>query len=169
MIISYAAVYVISLVTFGIGGILIAGPIMLATSFIYLNIATHNRAPKIEDLLIGAKGDNFLRSLIAYLRFTIFTFLWSLLFLIPGLIKSISYSQMFFLMVDHPKLNPSAAQKQSISMMDGHKMDYFILQLSFIPWYLLVIITLGLATIYVSPYVSTTNALFYKSLKPPKN
>lgn len=143
---------------------IITGAFTLAEAFIFLGITKKSRMPKIEDIFIGFKGDNFLRSLVAYLRYTIFTFLWGLLFVIPGIIKSIAYSQMFYLMAEDDKLEAGDAQRKSMEMMEGHKMDYFVLGLSFIPWYLLCLITFGIASIYVMPYIQTTMAEFHVRL-----
>ena len=147
-----------------IASILIAGAFTYAEEFIYLGVTNKSRMPKIEDAFIGFKGDNFLRTLVGYLRYAIFTLLWGLLFVIPGIIKSISYSQMFYFMVEDEKLDPADAQKKSMEIMEGHKWEYFVLTLSFFPWYLLCIVTLGIASIYVSPYVQTTMAEYHVRL-----
>ena len=144
--------------------LLITGAFVYAEAFIYLGITKKSRMPKIEDVFIGFKGDDFLRTLVAYLRYMIFTFLWSLLFWIPGIIKGISYSQMFYLLAEDEKLDAAEAQKKSMEIMEGHKWEYFVLNLSFIPWYLLCAITLGLASIYVTPYVQTTFAEYHVRL-----
>ena len=142
------------------------GPINYSFARIYLRlVGPENRRPKIEDLVEGFVGNNFLRTLVAQLEITVFTFLWSLLFIIPGIIKTISYSQTFYILADNPKMDADTAIKRSMEMMDGHKMDYFMLVLSFIPWVLLCIITLGIATIYVGPYMSATFAEFYRNVK----
>ena len=155
-----------------IASILITGAFTYAEVYIYLGITKTSRMPKIEDAFVGFTGDNFLRTLVAYLRYIIFTFLWSLLFVIPGIIKSIAYSQMFYLMAEDEDLDPGDAQKESMELMEGHKWEYFVLCLSFIPWYLLCIITLGIASIYVSPYIQTTLAEYHVRLvnggKPSK-
>lgn len=148
----------------GIATLLIAGPIAYAQVFIYLGITNKSRVPKVEDIIVGFKDDNFLRTFVAYIRLVVFTFLWSLLFWIPGIIKSISYSQMFYLLAEDDKLDPGEAQKQSMEMMEGHKWEYFVLGLSFIPWYLLCGITLGIASIWVVPYVQTTLAEYHVRL-----
>ena len=158
-IIIAAANMVISFVLGSISGIvtlLIAGPIALAEAFIYLGITKKSRMPKIEDLLIGFKGDNFLRMLIAYLRYEVFVFLWSLLFIVPGIIKGISYSQMFYFMAEDDKLEAGAAQRKSMEIMEGHKWEYFVLQLSFIP--------LGIAYVWIIPYIETTMAEYHVRL-----
>ena len=61
-------------------------------------------------------------------------------------------------------MDAATAQKKSMELMEGHKMELFVLNLSFFPWYLLVLLTFGLASIYVAPYTRTTLALFYKSI-----
>jgi len=151
--------------TYCVGGILIAGGYMLSISTIYLSIVNKNKKPAVEDLLIGFKNGNFTRGLLGYIRYEIFVFLWSLLLVVPGIIKALAYSQMFFLLADNPKLSAAEAQKKSISMMDGRKGELFVLYLSFIPWLLLVGISFGLAAIYVAPYMKATLAEYYNSLK----
>jgi uncharacterized membrane protein len=159
---------VVSGVTAGFGSIatiLVAGALEYALAVIMLGSLRKNTAPKLEDLLLGFKDNNYGRTLEGYLRMVIFVFLWTLLFIIPGIIKGIAYSQMFYLMADDKKLSAGAAQKKSMELMNGHKMDYFVLMLSFIPWLLLVSITFGLAFIYVGPYMELTMAAFYEKIK----
>ena len=145
--------------------IVIEGPLMFAQAKIYLGIVDKNRTPKIEDIMEGVKSENFTRSFVGFLRYTVFTFLWGLLFWVPGIIKGISYSQMFYLMAEDKKLDAAAAQKKSMEIMEGHKWEYFVLGLSFILWYLLCGITFGLAAIYVVPYTEAAKAEFYRKLK----
>ena len=137
---------------------------MLSLVTVYLGIVKKSRTPDVEDIIIGFKDNQFGRSLITYLRYKIFTLLWTLLLIIPGIIKSISYSQMFYLIAEDKKLEPGEAQKKSMEMMEGHKADYFVLILSFIPWFLLCVITFGLAAIYVVPYYQATMAEFHVRL-----
>ncbi|MBQ9020206.1 DUF975 family protein [Candidatus Saccharibacteria bacterium] len=152
-----------------IASIVLGGPLSLSFSYIYYKLVKNNKAPDLEDLVYGLSDDNFLRGFVGYLLNTIFVFLWSLLLIVPGIIKSISYSQMFYIMVDHPGMDAQTAMDKSKKLMDGHKMDYFVLQLSFIPWYILVIVTFGLFYIWVGPYVEATNAAFYLEISKPTN
>lgn len=145
--------------------LLVAGPIELSLAMVYLAIVKKGIAPKIEDLLLGFQNNNFTRAFVGYLRYEIFVFLWSLLFFVPGIIKSISYSQMFYLMAEDKKLDAGAAQAKSMAMMEGHKGEYFIFMLSFIPWYLLVGVTFGIASIYVTPYINAARAEYFVRLK----
>lgn len=86
---------------------------------------------------------NVLGILIMY----VYIFLWSLLFLIPGIIKAYSYAMTPYILAEHPELSVNEAIDRSRAMMKGHKFDYFFLQLSFIGWMLLSIITLGVGLI----------------------
>ena len=95
----------------------------------------------------------------------VFTFLWSLLLVIPGIIKAYAYSMSFYILADNPELTASEALAKSQSLMRGHKMELFILELSFIGWFFLIGLTFGLAAIYVAPYMEATMANFYNSIK----
>lgn len=148
----------------GIINFILSGPVALSLATVYLGIIKKSRTPDVEDVIIGFKDNQFGRSLITYIRYKLFAFLWSLLLVIPGIIKSISYSQMFYLIAEDKKLEPGKAQKKSMEMMEGHKADYFVLILSFIPWFLLCAVTLGLAAIYVVPYYQATMAEFHVRL-----
>ncbi len=144
--------------------LVIGGPLTFAMAYIYLGVTSKSRMPLIEDCIIGFKGENFTRTFVGYLRYEVFVFLWTLLLVVPGIIKAISYSQMFYLMVDDEELDPADAQRQSMALMDGHKGEYFMMWVSFIPWILLGCITLGIAFIWVGPYISTTFAEYHVRL-----
>ena len=96
----------------------------------------------------------------------IFLILWFCLLIIPGIIKSYSYRMVPYILAQEPELSGREVIDRSREMMNGHKWKAFVLDLSFILWYFLVGITLGLAGIfYVNPYVSATNAELYHELK----
>ena len=94
----------------------------------------------------------------------LFTSLWSLLFIIPGIIKSYSYSMALYIWTENKEMGALEAIRKSKEIMEGHKMDLFVLHLSFIGWYLLTCITFGIAAIYVVPYVDATMVNFYRSI-----
>lgn len=92
--------------------------------------------------------------------------LWSLLLIIPGIVKSYEYRMVSYLMADNPELSRQDAFQISKEMMDGEKMNAFILDLSFIGWNILSALTLGLVGLfYVNPYENATNAELYLELK----
>lgn len=105
------------------------------------------------------------RALWLNILIAVFTWLWSLLFVIPGIIKSYAYSMSYLILADNPDLTAREALRKSKEMMNGHKWDLFVLYLSFFWWYLLVGITFGIAGIYVGPYVNATVVNFYNSIK----
>lgn len=95
----------------------------------------------------------------------LFTFLWSLLLIIPGIVYSYGIYFANELMVDNPNLSPMEALKLSRRMVDGHRGELFRLDLSFILWWLLMACTAGIAGIYVLPYYKTTRALYYQNFR----
>ena len=96
----------------------------------------------------------------------VFLFLWSLIFIVPGIIKSYSYSMVPYILADDPNLGAREAITLSRKMMDGNKWRAFVLDLSFIGWLILSVLTLGLLGIfYVYPYVYSTHAELYKTLR----
>lgn len=107
----------------------------------------------------------WLTGALAALWFSLWVFLWSLLFFIPGIIKAFSYSQMFFILAENPKIGVAKAMRISKVLTKGYKADLFVMGLSFFGWNLLSIFTLGILQLWIQPYeyMSFTNA--YKSLK----
>lgn len=96
----------------------------------------------------------------------LFIFLWSLLLFIPGIVKSYQYRMIPYLLAEDPGLSFSEAKRLSTEMMDGEKWDAFVLDLSFIFWEILSVITLRLVGIFwVDPYVEYTNVELYKVLR----
>ena len=108
---------------------------------------------------------DYLRYLVGFLLQTVYTVLWTLLLIVPGIIKSISYAMMPFIMRENPDMTGEQAICRSMQMMEGHKMDYFLLNLSFIGWALLAILTLGIGLIWLYPYMYTSYAAFYEEVK----
>lgn len=94
----------------------------------------------------------------------LFTMLWSLLFIIPGIIAALSYTMSMLIMVDGEE-DAMACIKKSKAMMKGYKWDYVIFNLSFILWHLFGLVTLGLGYIYVGPYLTVSEVLYYEELK----
>ena len=147
-----------------VAGICITGPLMLGTTYIYLNL-TRGYEPDVNVLFAGFQ--RFTDTLVLTLLIDIFVFLWSLLLVVPGIIKAISYSQAYYILAEHPEMSGKEALDASVEMMDGHKMEWFMLILSFIPWMLLCGITCGLAILYVAPYMEATCVNFYDAIKYP--
>lgn len=95
----------------------------------------------------------------------LYIFLWSLLFWIPGIVKSYQYRMVPYIISDDPSLTPSQAMDLSRRMTDGEKGSMFVLDLSFIGWYLLGCIALGIGVLFVNPYAEATWAQLYFILR----
>jgi len=95
---------------------------------------------------------------------SIFTFLWSLLLVIPGIIASYSYRQAYYILHDHPEYGIMQCIRESKRLMRGYKFDLFMLDLSFLGWYFLCYLTLGILFIWKLPYLEVTYANFYGAL-----
>lgn len=106
-----------------------------------------------------------LKSFLLYLLQTIFIFLWSLLFIIPGIVAAFAYSQAFYIMADDDSITAYEALMKSKQMMKGYKGRLFCLMLSFIGWLLLCVLTFGIGYIFLAPYVQTSFANFYEYLR----
>ena len=103
--------------------------------------------------------------MIMFLR-GLFTGLWMLLFIIPGIVKSYEYMMIPYLLAEHPEMTRQEAFAESKQMMDGNKWDAFVLDLSFIGWTLLGVCTFGILLVfYVEPYIYLTRAELYHALK----
>ena len=96
----------------------------------------------------------------------LFLVLWTLLFIVPGIVKAYAYRLTPYLLSEHPELTGTQAITLSRQMMKGHKWRAFVLDLSFIGWILLSVLTLGILTIfYVGPYMNATDAELYEAVK----
>jgi uncharacterized membrane protein len=122
----------------------------------------------------------------AYWLLSLYVMLWMLLLIIPGLVKSLAYSQTFYILKDNPQLSANQAIGYSKKLMNGHKVEYLVLLLSFWGWFILIIVasalstvlllsffgwfilsicTIGIGIIGLASYVATTCAVFYDNLK----
>lgn len=112
---------------------------------------------------------DYVRNAVSILLVYLYTILWTLLFIVPGIIKGLAYSLTPFIVKDNPQLSPNQAINLSMKMMKGHKFDLFYLYLSFIGWILLAMLTLGIGLLWVIPYMQTSMAAFYLDVKNDYN
>ena len=147
----------------GLLSIFVLLPMQYGYDISFLEYARTRENVKIEGIFYGFK--NYGRVLLTGLLVGIYTFLWLLLLIVPGIIKALSYSMSFYIIKDNPELSSEECIKRSMEMMDGHKWELFCLGLSFIGWILLGIITLGIGLIWIVPYMSTAYAHFYEYVK----
>lgn len=120
----------------------------------------------VKDLF--SQFDRFKDGFLQLFLRKLFVALWSLLLVIPGIYKSFAYSMTPFLMAEDPTLSARAAMRLSEEKMDGHKRELFCLELSFIGWILLAVITFGVGEIFLAPYMNAAFAAFYRDKISPK-
>lgn len=128
-----------------------------------LTVARRQKASAVQPYVDGAK--NYLRKLGGLLWMSLFIFLWSLLFIVPGIVKAYSYRFTPYILADCPNVKARDALKLSMRMTDGIKGEIFVFDLSFIGWFLLTSITCGILAIYTVPYFKVAEATLYESMK----
>ena len=118
-----------------------------------------------KDMFEGYNKELFSRVLTTTLLYYVYVFLWSLLLLIPGCIKSYSYAMTPYILKDNPEMKNNAAIEESMRMMYGHKLELFLLDLSFIGWAILSILTCCIGFLWLVPYMNMARVNFYEDLK----
>ncbi|MDF2879947.1 MAG: hypothetical protein K0R54_504 [Clostridiaceae bacterium] len=109
--------------------------------------------------------DRYFNVLFTMLTRSIFTFLWTLLLIIPGIIKSFAYSMVPYILADNPSMDYKRVIDLSVKMTDGHKWNMFVLDLSFLGWYILGLLAFVIGTLFVHPYANATYAELYLILR----
>lgn len=104
-------------------------------------------------------------AIVLRLLTSLFVLLWSLLLVIPGIVAAYRYAAAPYIMAEDPDCGAMEALNRSKAMMDGHKMELFVLDLSFIGWYILSAFTLGLGSLLLNPYTNAARAAFFRSLQ----
>lgn len=144
-----------------IATLLVSLPLAYGFTIMLLNVV------RGSDVQLEAMGEGFKdygRILGTMLLSSVYQFLWMLLLIVPGIIKGYSYALTPYLLKDHPELKFNAAIEESMRLMSGNKMRLFLLDLSFIGWFLLGLITFGIAFLWITPYWNTARAAFYEDL-----
>lgn len=121
-----------------------------------------------EDISYSRLFDGFSeygRTFIAELLKGIYELLWALLLIVPGIVKGYSYAMTEFIMKDNPEMSGEQAICKSMKLMEGHKMQLFMLDLSMIGWFILSCLTLGIGFLFLIPYYYSAHAQFYEDLK----
>ena len=142
--------------------ILIA-PLAIGWSWLALNVSRGNGAAL--STLFKPFQKRYVKHVITSFVMGVFLVLWTLLLIVPGIIKGFSYSLTPYILRDQPELSALESITESRRLMDGHKMEAFMLFLSFFGWFLVGILTLGIGFFFIGPYFSTTYATFYDSIR----
>jgi uncharacterized membrane protein len=146
--------------------LIIGGPIYYGVAAYFLKLS-RNEPAEFSELFSGFSlfKTNFILNLLTM----IFTLLWALLLIVPGIIAAISYSMAYFIVNDNPEIGGLEAIRRSKEMMYGHKMRFFNMWLSFLGWFLLGLVTAGLGMLYAVPYYRAAKANFYLDLKESRS
>ena len=119
----------------------------------------------VEGMFKRAFTGEYLHRVLGMFLVELFVSLWTLLFIIPGIIKALAYSMTPFILEEKPELSAYDAIKYSEKLMKGHKTELFLLYLSFIGWAILCLFTFGIGYLWLAPYMYVTFCEFYEDLK----
>lgn len=149
-----------------LAALLLAGPLAVGLNYFHVM----NILGRDEEVLVStpfrAAFTNYPRKLGGSLWMELFVFLWSLLFIIPGIIKTFSYAMTPYILADCPNVKAKDALKLSMRIMKGHKWELFVFDLSFIGWYLLSILTVGILNVFFTdPYRYNSLATYYLEVR----
>ena len=147
----------------GVAALIVTGPLKYGAVRVAVTSARKNEKANLNNLFVGFKeclGD----AIILQIMTSIFIFLWTLLLIIPGIIKSYAYSMAIYVQQDQPNKDWSYCLNRSKELTKGHKWDLFVLDLSFIGWYIVGFLCLFVGTLWVRPYYEMTKANFYLEL-----
>ena len=141
---------------------LVVAPIGVGSYFLFWDVL---KGKEVNLRTMFEAFSQYGRYLTFLLLVFIYIFLWSLLLVVPGIVKAYSYAMTPYILVDRPDLSANQAINLSCKMMSGHKFDLFYLQLSFIGWAILCLFTLGIGFLWLLPYYATAQAAFYQDVK----
>ncbi len=159
-------------------GVLVSGiisivfaPLLVTLSGMYVSLIKRNAnarfdlGKELSGVFKNSFNDTYLNKLVVQILIELITLALCMLLIVPGII--FHYSSYFSLQImnEYPNLKPTEAIKLSKKIVKGNRWELFVYNLSFIPWYLLTMITFGFASIYVMPYIMTSDALYYENFR----
>ena len=119
----------------------------------------------LENLFDGFRGGRYTRVFCALFLVNLFTFLWALLLIIPGIMKAFSYALTPYILLDEPELTAKQAITRSCEIMQGRRWKLFCLYLNFIGWGILSLLTFGIGFLWLVPYMNASVAAFYEDAR----
>lgn len=164
LIILCASVISVALTGTFVGPFIVSGLIGIATAAYFIARVRGNAQPQNLSVAINGISGCFLNSILATLLYELFVFIGTLLFIVPGILFSYSFSMLYFVMNDHPEYGPLEVLRESRRLMRGHRWQLFCLHFSFIGWGILGALCLGIGALWVSAYSQTASAVFYEEL-----
>ena len=163
LLIVFALSYAASTLSVGLAAIFVL-PVYVGYAKFH-TILADNDDPDVDVMFDGFRDKYFEHVLVLFLQ-KLFLVLWALLLIVPGIVKMFSYALVPYILQDEDyNVYGTDAITLSRDMMQGYKAKLFLLHLSFIGWYILTALTLGLLSLYVQPYVKQSEAIFYQDVK----
>lgn len=144
---------------------LLLPPFIMGLKLCFLKLI-RNKTVKPGDVVDGI--GHMKRVVPLYFINSLLVELWSLLLIVPGVVKGYSYSLSYYVLADNPDMTQSEAREESMRLMEGNKMRLFLLELSFLGWTLLGVLSCGILMFWIQPYIQATGALFYDELRRKK-
>lgn len=145
-----------------IASLILTGPATVGLTIYFIKVHNSKKGEKVGIATIFEGFFDMLGAIGVYIFTAIYTFFWSLLFVIPGIIKSYSYSMAFFLKAKKPELSGNEAISLSSEIMYGKRFQLFCLHFSFFGWAVLSILTLGIGLFFLIPYMEASSTAFYE-------
>lgn len=145
----------------GIAQLILGGPVKLGYSKFLLKMHDGENA-EVNDVF--SQFGRFTDGLCLHLLSGLYIVLWTLLFIIPGIIAAYRYAMAPFILAENPGMTASQAIDASKQMMEGRKLDLFVLDLTFIGWRILNLLTLGIGSLWLNPYINAAYAAFYRDI-----
>ena len=139
----------------GVGGLLFSSILLIGYYTIQIE-AMNNKKFNVEKIVSGLNGNTLSTRIVLSVIKNLYIFLWSLLFIIPGIVKHYGYMLTEFVAMENPEMSASDCLRKSQELMDGHKKELFVLDLSFIGWHLLCILSCGIGYLFLNPYIIQT-------------
>lgn len=142
--------------------IVVAAILNVAGLNLYLKMSRSPEPVSLKSFIEGL--NNWARALLGALWSTLWIVLWTFIFIIPGIIKAISYSQIFNIIAEYKDISVTKAMTISKIITRGHKWDLFVLDLSFLGWAILCVFTLGIGSLWLEPYIKMTGINAYHAM-----
>jgi len=161
--VAISAVKLVFNLIFVIAYIILTGPLAYGVTRIATKAARNNEQADLNELFSGFKEGMSDAILLGFMR-ALLIFLWTLLLIIPGIIKSYAYSMASYIQQDDKNKDWNYCIKKSMEITKGHKWELFVLDLSFIGWYIVGALCFGVGLLWVTPYHQMTKANFYLEL-----
>ena len=180
LLVVYAGTFVAALVGKGVGepvggavqeilsllvAILVIYPMTFSLVKLFLGFVRGEQQLHVGGVFDAFNSPYYGKSIGLYLLTVIFTFLWTLLLIVPGIIKSLSYALAPYILAENPELTANEAINRSMEMMNGHKMDLFLMVLGYTGFALLSLLALGIPLLWIYPYYQAVFAKFYEEVK----